>query len=276
MKMLEIMGTVGCVIFLLCLSLISDSGDSHAAEDQYPIRVEIIDKGQASYDTPEQTYTSMISSLVKKDLEWYYETSTIEFSKCEQEQFQQANIDPTKMFEMVNGLKEIFIINKVNYKDGVLLIVKTYKQDGTILVGPSALVQEQGKWKFTNKFAADEELHEYLDYFPTLFDGKGQRPADVNTFLSYANPLQMRTELPSGTTKFSLHIFYGQTIDPATFKAELNRQDISSQFEPKPVGDQVVELNLRKGQNVLLVSIKGKRKDDRTAKDRDRLVFIVP
>lgn len=86
----------------------------------------------------------------------------------------------------------------------------------------------------------------------------------------------MKTELPMGTTKFLLHIFYGQTIDPATFKAELNRQDISAQFEPKPVGDQVVELNLKKGRNVLLVSIQGERKDGKTAKDSDRLVFIVP
>lgn len=144
------------------------------------------------------------------------------------------------------------------------------------MIGPSTSVKEDDKWKHTDQFSSDKELWDYMDYFPVLFDGKGQRPADVNTFLSYANPLQMRTELPSGSTEFPLHIFYGVTIDSATFKAELNRQDINSQFNPKPVGDQVVELNLRKGRNVLLVSIKGKRKDGRTAKDSDRLVFIVP
>ena len=144
------------------------------------------------------------------------------------------------------------------------------------MIGPSTFVKEDDKWKHTDRFSSDKELWDYMGYFPVLFDGKGQRPADVNTFLSYANPLEMRTELPSGSTEFPLHIFYGVTIDPATFKAELNRQDISSQFNPKPVGDQVVELNLRKGRNVLLVSIKGKRKDGRTAKDSDRLVFIVP
>ena len=154
----------GCIIFLLYFSIVFPNGDIHAAGDKYPIKVEIIDKSQTRYDTPENTYTAMISSLIKKDLEWYYGTSTVEFAEWEQEQFQQAKIAPTRMFDMVNVLDEIFIINKVNYKDGVLLIIKTYKQDGATFIGPSALIKEQGKWKFTNKFAGDEELHEYLDY----------------------------------------------------------------------------------------------------------------
>ena len=158
------MTMVGCIIFLLCFSIVFPDGDIHAAGDKYPIKVEIIDKSQARYDTPESTYAAMISSLIKKDLEWYYVTSTVEFAEWEQEQFQQANIAPTRMFDMVNVLDKIFIINKVNYKDGVLLIIKTYKQDGATFIGPSALVKEQGKWKFTNKFADDEELHQYLDY----------------------------------------------------------------------------------------------------------------
>jgi hypothetical protein len=164
MKTFEIMTMVGCIIFLLCFSIVFPDGDIHAAGDKYPIKVEIIDKSQARYDTPENTYAAMISSLIKKDLEWYYVTSTVKFAEWEQEQFQQANIAPTRMFDMINVLDEIFITNKVHYKDGVLLIIKTYKQDGATFIGPSALVKEQGKWKFTNKYADDEELHQYLDY----------------------------------------------------------------------------------------------------------------
>jgi len=36
-----------------------------------------------------------------------------------------------------------------------------------------------------------------------------------------------------------------------------------------------VKLNLNKGRNVLVLSIKGKKEGGKTAEDRDRLVFIV-
>jgi len=276
MKMIETIGIKCTILFELCLSVFLVLGTSYAEEGKCPMKVEIINKDQARYDTPENAFVALCSALIKEDLEWSDETLTEESAEEQKRLFKEAGIDPRKIFEIEKHVKDTFIINKIDYKDAVLLVIKYYVKDGTIMKIPATFVKEGEKWKSTNKFAADEELQDYMDFFPVLFDGKGQRPADVNTFLSYANPLQMKTELPMGTTKFLLHIFYGQTIDPATFKAELNRQDISAQFEPKPVGDQVVELNLKKGRNVLLVSIQDKRKDGKTAKDIDRLVFIVP
>lgn len=79
MKTFEIMTMMGCIIFLLCFSIVFPDGDIHAAGDKYPIKVEIIDKSQARYDTPESTYAAMISSLIKKDLEWYYVTGSFPF-----------------------------------------------------------------------------------------------------------------------------------------------------------------------------------------------------
>ena len=107
------------------------------------------------------------------------------------------------------------------------------------------------------------------------FDGGGQRPKDVNKFLRYANPSESQTTLPAGTTTFPLHIFYGSTIIPGTFKAELNGADISSAFRPVQGEDQVVTLNLSPGRNVLVLSVNGQL-PTRVATDTDRLVFKVP
>lgn len=106
------------------------------------------------------------------------------------------------------------------------------------------------------------------------FDGGGQRPKDVNKFLSYANPSESQTTLPTGTTVFPLQIFYGSTIIPGTFKAELNGVDISSAFNPAQGGDQVVMLNITSGRSVLLLSVNGQL-PTRVATDTDRLVFKV-
>ncbi len=106
------------------------------------------------------------------------------------------------------------------------------------------------------------------------FDGGGQRPKDVNKFLSYANPSESQTTLPTGTTTFPLHIFYGSTIIPGTFKAELNGVDISSSFNPLPDRIEIVTLNLAPGRNVLVVSVNGTL-PTRVATDTDRLVFKV-
>lgn len=109
---------------------------------------------------------------------------------------------------------------------------------------------------------------------PTLYPGPGQRPADVNAFLQYASPLDARTELPAGTTSYEVHVFYGATIDPATFQATLNDAPFGG-FTPVPGGNEVVAIPLSPGRNVLVLEVQGTRLDGRSATDRDRLTFVV-
>lgn len=111
---------------------------------------------------------------------------------------------------------------------------------------------------------------------PILFDGKGQRPFDVNTFLAYLRPMEAQTTLPQGQNTYNLLIFYGKTIIPKTFKATLNGIDIKGGFNPKPNTSEAVKLNLQKGRNTMVLSIDGIRDDGKRATDTDRLVFIVP
>lgn len=110
---------------------------------------------------------------------------------------------------------------------------------------------------------------------PILFDGKGQRPFDVNTFLAYLRPTEAQTTLPQGQTTYYLLIFYGKTILPETFKANLNGTDIKGSFNPKPDTSEAVKLNLQKVRNTLVLSVDGIRDDGKRATDTDRLVFLV-
>ncbi len=107
------------------------------------------------------------------------------------------------------------------------------------------------------------------------FDGGGQRPSDVNKFLTYGNPASSSTTLPAGTTSFSLSIFYGKEILPATFSATLNGASITSLFHPAPGTMQMVNLTLAPGRNVLKLSTDGQLAT-RVATDTDRLVLQVP
>ena len=157
--------TIRCaIILILCLAVFLPNGIAYAEEGKYPMKVKIIDREQTKYDTPESTYAAMISSLITEDLHWYYETFTEESSLENKREYQEANIDPRKKFDTVKGLKDIFIIDKLEYKSGIVLIVETHEQNGTIMQGPSTFVKEHNKWKMTNKFASDEDLWEYLDY----------------------------------------------------------------------------------------------------------------
>ena len=107
------------------------------------------------------------------------------------------------------------------------------------------------------------------------FDGGGQRPRDVNKFLTYGAPTESRVDLPAGTTSYSILVFYGSTTIPSSFSAELNRTDITYLFNPTPGGVDNVEIPLVSGLNVLKLLIEGNL-PKRTARDTDRLVFIVP
>ena len=106
------------------------------------------------------------------------------------------------------------------------------------------------------------------------FDGGGQRPKDVNKFLSYANPSDSQTDLPARTTTFPMMIFYGNSIVSGSFKATLNGADVTSLFNPIPGNHETVNINLSPGRNVLLLSADGNL-PSRLATDTDRLVFIV-
>ena len=108
-----------------------------------------------------------------------------------------------------------------------------------------------------------------------LIDGKGQR-SDVNAFLRYSNPTKTRVTLPAGVKTFDLAVFFGSTIDPASFRADLNREIITPKFSASPGGFSVVRLDLKEGRNTLVLSVDGVRTDGRTGRDTDRLTFIVP
>jgi hypothetical protein len=128
-------------------------------------------------------------------------------------------------------------------------------------------------------------IHAYrLDYTRTPgiplkfiggFDGGEGRPRDVNTFLTYANPIANETTLRVGKTPFPLIIFYGAAINPTSFNAALNGTDISRRFKPVPGGYQVVPLQFARGSNTLVLSVKGKTATDQEGTDADHLVFVV-
>jgi hypothetical protein len=107
------------------------------------------------------------------------------------------------------------------------------------------------------------------------FDGGGEGPTDMSNFLTYANPIAAQTTLQAGKTPFPLILFYGATIDPVSFKAKLDRVDISRRFKPVPGGYQVIPLKFSVGSHTLMLSVQGKRAGGQAATDTDRLAFSV-
>lgn len=107
------------------------------------------------------------------------------------------------------------------------------------------------------------------------FDGGGQRPKDVNHFLTYSNPTSDHTSLPAGSTSFPVMIFYAPADITSTFAATLSGADVSGLFHPVAGGFEVVTIPLQSGRNVLQLSIQGNL-PNRIATDSDRLVFLVP
>lgn len=106
------------------------------------------------------------------------------------------------------------------------------------------------------------------------FSGDGEN-GDVDAFMTYASPSERRTELAAGTSHFPVLIYYGPTIDPATFSAELDRTDVTRLFTPEPGGFELVNVPLVPGRSTLVLSVQGESRG-RTSTDTDRLVFLVP
>ena len=267
-------------IKIICLVLIFTillfKGNIIANQNYSLEEVKIISRSQSNYLSPENTYFSIHSCTITKNMEWCDETMTKYSLDQYIKKFRESGIDRKKVFELAENIKKSYIVDKFEFKNSTVLLVEDHTHHGSIIVMPLPFVKEDGLWKLTNKYAGDEELNSYLYYIPPLFDGKGGRTMDVNTFLGYKNPNQAQTQLDLGETSYTVHVYYGRTIDPSTFTAELNRQDVSEWFSPQPFSNEEVELPLQKGRNTLVLSVEGTRNDGKRAKDTDRLVFIVP
>lgn len=258
---------------LSCLVVFVAVGSVVAA---YPQPAQTITRAQADYLTPENTYYAIRSCLAAENLEWCDETLTGESLQRDIELFAKAGIDRRQIFALQKNVRESFVAGKHQYNDAVVLLVEDHGVNGSVTVLPLTFVQENGKWKVTNKYSADEQVNKYLYHVPPLFDGKGQKSDDVNLFLGFEQPFQAQTDLPPGTANYTVHVYYGKTVVPAAFKAELNRQDVGNLFSPKPFSDEEVDIPLQQGRNVLVLSIEGAMEDGRKAKDTDRFVFVVP
>ncbi|MDF1613792.1 hypothetical protein [Desulfurivibrio dismutans] len=248
----------------------------YASNYDDPIKITTITRTQADYLSPENTLFAVQSCLETQDMDWCDELMTNKSLARDIKLFQEAGIDRSEMFRLQKSVKESFIIDKFEFKDAVVILVEDHEHNGSVNIIPSTFVKEDGLWRLTNKYSADQDLHKYFYYIPPLFYGKGGRPTDVNKFLGYAQPTEARTELAPGANSYTVHVYYGRTVDPATFSAELNREDISALFSPEPFTDEELEIPLQPGRNTLVLSIEGGRNDGKTARDTDRLVFIVP
>ena len=186
--------------------------------------------------------------------------------------------------EMRNPPKEIEITGAIN---GDYLVRVTGIGSGKY--GIQVWLDNKTRQSYSKTLASDVQtsrnaVHTYSVHYDSTnlsataasggFDGGGQRPKDVNKFLTYANPSDSQTDLPAGTATFPLMIFYGNNAITSTFKASLNGIDITSLFNPNPGNHETVTINLTAGRNVLSLSTEGNL-PTRVATDTDRLVFIV-
>ncbi len=145
----------------------------------YPKKVNLITRQEATYQTPENTYTAMLSSLFKRDIDWYYETFTKNAAAHSKQLYLKSGITADQIFNALNREKEFYIIKRIKYKEGVILITRSQEPNGTILQGPSTMIQEDSKWKITGLYSSDDEVHEYMDYFK-------RAPMENQTSVSYS------------------------------------------------------------------------------------------
>ena len=185
-----------CIFFCICLTI---QADCYALQN-YPIKFSVINKTDAKYDTPENAFIAKKSALINHDLEWYYESLSTDTVKLYKQLFSKNNIDPSKIFDTVNRNDITIIYGKQIYKDGVILLVETTTPAGITLYGPVVLVQEDGLWKTTVKYRADNDLKQYFEVIKPEFQNKFSLmvyPSKWN--ISLDNGLSTRSRIKKAT-----------------------------------------------------------------------------
>ncbi|HWJ41598.1 MAG TPA: hypothetical protein VNT29_10700 [Candidatus Limnocylindrales bacterium] len=106
-----------------------------------------------------------------------------------------------------------------------------------------------------------------------LYNGGGQQPAEVNKFLRYAAPLDNRNKVSANST-YTVIVYYGTTINTATFAATLDGADITSRFHPVPGGADVVKIAIGTSTTKLHLSVDGTKSSGGKGTDSDTLTFL--
>lgn len=145
------------VIFtLLCVSWVF--------AENVNIPVQIIQKKQADYSTPENAMSSFFSSSISGDLSWRNESITVETLQIKTDFAQKAGVDITyEMDSIRRNVKEANIVQKIPYKTGYILVVDIHSPTGNIFTLPYVFVKESGLWKLTSEFKSDPEISTYID-----------------------------------------------------------------------------------------------------------------
>jgi hypothetical protein len=152
--------SLGVVLFCLFIWI----NPANCEEVGYPLEVEIVSKSDARYDSPENAYASMISSLVHRDINWHYESLTSESAQSDIELYNNVSLD--SIFDSVGNIKKILFIDSIEYKSGQVLIVELHDFDGSVTKGPSYFIKENGLWKSSTLGDDDEVLLELVEYTP--------------------------------------------------------------------------------------------------------------
>lgn len=106
-----------------------------------------------------------------------------------------------------------------------------------------------------------------------LFDGGGQQPAEVNKFLRYLQPRDTRSKV-AANTMFTVLVYYGKTILPATFSASLDGVDITSRLHPAPGGADLIKVPIGVSATKLHLSVDGMKASGGKGTDSDTLTFL--
>jgi hypothetical protein len=193
--------------------------------------------------------------------------------------FNVQNLGPAGTFNL-SAMDGANFVSSVNPASLTLDSGATAPVTVTLNVPPSAPIGQEDAITLVAISAADPNVRnsavQTLEVIaPFTFDGGGQRPKDVNQFLTYSNPADSPVSLPTDASTFPLSVAYGLTTVPASFSATLNGTDVSAQFHPQPGTFETVSIPLQPGRNLLVLQIDGSVSTGRIATDTDRLVFNV-
>lgn len=202
-------------------------GIAHAAE--YPLEVSIITKPAAQYNTPENAYASIMSAMVNMDSEWYYEGLTLQSAANEIQQYQKYGVDIQKKFDTVKNIQRIEILDKKDYNEGVYLLVRVEDRDGSVFLGPSVFVLENGFWRSSQEIPLDDPILDLLEYTPP--------PSSITPFamhifpsslsMSWYNWINVRIDKHSWLEEYVKQITILCAIN--TISEEVNITDIDSE-----------------------------------------------
>ncbi|MBZ0254515.1 hypothetical protein K8I31_00540, partial [bacterium] len=136
-------------------------------DNLYPIEIDL-EKTNYSYESPEKAVSSLMVALYQGDKDAFLGSMSADAKNTLLKAYEEGGIDFESIHIKEQKCSGYVLLDEYVYKDVVFVIVEKKYEEKPSFKYPVTVVLEDGLWKQTQKFSADQRMQDVIQKLAAL------------------------------------------------------------------------------------------------------------